>query len=223
MNAFGSETSMVPAPSIEDPSELPEAASDPEVLDLSTARMRKAKHPRAAPRKTRAQKGTQRRARPSQGPDPRPTSRVRLIVAGASLVGVLLGNAVTLGYQRLLAEPRVDAADLAAELRSWPIARLGDGIYTDGHFWLKQCDAGSSDCTGYVAAIVEAYAGLGLDTRYYCLPSDWRVAEVEAAVIRELRYAEAADKRGGYGLLDTQMPAIVLVTLQRAAPCKAIG
>jgi hypothetical protein len=64
---------------------------------------------------------------------------------------------------------------------------------------------------------------LGVLESLLSLPSDWRVAELEAAVIRELRYAETADKRGGYGLLDTQMSAIVLVTLQRAAPWKAIG
>jgi hypothetical protein len=55
------------------------------------------------------------------------------------------------------------------------------------------------------------------------MPSDWRIAEVEAAVIRELRTAEAVDKRSGYGLLDFQMPAFVLVALQRVAPCKAVG
>jgi hypothetical protein len=208
---------MLPAPSIEDPNE-----SGAEVVDLSTARKHKAKRPRAAPRKTRAPKGTQRKARPSQASAPRPTTRARLIVAGACLVSLLFGIAVTLGYQQFLSEPQPSVSGLGSELRSWPIARLQDGMYTDGHYWLKQCDAGSPACSGYVAALVEAYAGLGLSSQFYCLPSDWRVAEVEAAVIRELRSVEAADKRSGSGLLDIQMPAIVLVTLQREAPCKAI-
>jgi hypothetical protein len=76
---------------------------------------------------------------------------------------------------------------------------------------LPLCDAVSPKCTAYVAGFVEPHAGI----HFFCPPSDWRIAEAQALITKELRELRKTAPR----LLDTRMIVIMLATFERELPC----
>jgi hypothetical protein len=128
------------------------------------------------------------------------------------LAGLLLGGGLAFAYHELLAdEPLVTATDAQLTLRRRPAGEYEK--QSQARFWLPLCDSGDPMCTSYIAGLVEMQNGLR--SPFFC-PRTLRLAEVEAIVVKRLRYLG----RNAPHLLRYPMLVIASHVLERQLPCE---
>jgi hypothetical protein len=125
---------------------------------------------------------------------------------------LLLGGGLAFAYQQLLAEdPLVTVMEAQLALRRRPAGEFEK--LSQARFWLPLCESGDPMCTSYIAGLVDMQNGLRYP--FFC-PGTLRVAEVEAIVLKRLRYL---DRNAPY-LLRYTMLAIASHVLERELPCE---
>ena len=169
-----------------------------------------AAHGRRASRPAPARPTQSSPASPQQ--QARPHSRPGVIASLLLLAGLLLGGGLAFAYQQLLADdPLVSATEAQLALRRRPAGEYERQL--QARFWLPLCDKGDPMCTSYIAGVVEMQNGLR--SPYFC-PGSMRIAEVEAIVVKRLRYLG----RNAPHLLRYPMLVVASHVLERRLPCE---
>jgi hypothetical protein len=139
-------------------------------------------------------------------------SRQGVIVSLLLLAGLLLGGGLAFAYQQLLADdPLITATQAQLALRRRPAGEFEK--QPQARFWLPLCDSGDPLRTSYIAGLVDMQNSLRYP--FFC-PGSLRVAEMEAIVVKRLRYLS----RNAPHLLRYPMLAIASHVLEGQLPCE---